>query len=292
MIHIWVFFALASAFSLATSDAFAKKALETGNEYLVAWLRLAFTFPFLFIVWLSIPTPELDGKFYVSFFTALPIELIALVLYIKALKYSALSLTLPFLSLTPIVLIVVSFVILGERVSMRGGAGIFLIAAGSYALNSGEIRKGLMEPFRAITREKGSLMMIAVAVLYSITSTLGKRAIEHSSAIFFGTTYFMALTLLFSPLALTMGRRELTWFTADRKSMRILIVAGLMNGIMIMTHMTAMSLTNVAYMIAVKRISLLIGVCYGYFFFKEDIRTRLPAAFLMLAGFVLVITSR
>ena len=34
--------------------------------------------------------------------------------------------------------------------------------------------------------------MIAVAVIYSVTATLGKMAIEHSSPLFFGITYFCA----------------------------------------------------------------------------------------------------
>jgi uncharacterized membrane protein len=69
-------------------------------------------------------------------------------------------------------------------------------------------------------------------------------------------------------------------------------MAGFFNGIMVMTHMTALSLTKVAYMISVKRVSLLIGVGYGYLLFKEDIRTRLPGAALMFVGFVLVVTAK
>jgi len=38
---------------------------------------------------------------------------------------------------------------------------------------------------------------------------------------------------------------------------------------MIITHMEAMNLTKVAYMISVKRTSLLMSVMYGYFLFQE-----------------------
>ena len=56
--------------------------------------------------------------------------------------------------------------------------------------------------------------------------------------------------------------------------------------------MTAVSLTNVAYMIAVKRTSLLIGVLYGHLFFREPgIRHRLPGALLMVAGVALIATG-
>src|SRR3989338_11016030 len=177
---MWVIFALISAFTLATSDALTKKALRDSNEYLAAWFRLFFSLPLLVVILLFIPMPQLDKEFFRAFFIALPVELITIILYIKALKVSPLSLTLPFLALTPVFLIFISYFIVGEKVSFWGGMGIFLIAAGSYILNISEIKKGFFEPFRAVTKEKGSVFMICVALLYSFTASFGKKAIEHS----------------------------------------------------------------------------------------------------------------
>jgi drug/metabolite transporter (DMT)-like permease len=131
----WVFLSLASAFFLATSDALVKKAVQQENEYLVAWFRLVFSLPVLVIILFWIPWPDLDADFYRAFFIALPIELITIILYIKALKLSPLSLTVPFLALTPVFIISVSYIVLGEKVSPLGAIGIMLIAAGSYFLN-------------------------------------------------------------------------------------------------------------------------------------------------------------
>ncbi|MFA4829228.1 MAG: hypothetical protein WC594_08415, partial [Thermodesulfovibrionales bacterium] len=58
------------------------------------------------------------------------------------------------------------------------------------------------------------------------------------------------------------------------------------------SHMLAMKLTKVAYMISVKRLSLIIGIMYGYFLFKEEnVRERLLGAILMFTGFVMVVTA-
>lgn len=291
MLPLWVILSLVTAFSLATSDALTKKALTDSNEYLVAWFRLFFSLPFLIITWFFIPVPQLDNIFFIAFICALPIELITIVLYIKALKVSPLSLTLPFLALTPVFLIAVSYLLLGEKVSVRGGAGILLIAAGSYLLHIHKISKGILEPLKAITRERGSVMMICVALLYSITSSLGKMAIEHSSPLFFGITYFIGVTLCFAPIGLWMGKSELKPFVKG-KMYRSVILPGFFFAVMIATHMIAMKLTKVAYMISVKRTSLLIGVFYGYIFFREtDIRSRALGAALMFAGFILIVTT-
>lgn len=287
----WVFLALLSAFMLATSDALTKKALGRENEYLVAWFRLVFSLPPLVVALAASPVPRIGPGFWPAFLIALPVELVTIVLYVRALKVSPMSLSLPFLALTPVFLIAVSFLVLGEEVSVRGAAGILLIAAGGYTLNLSGLRNGLLAPVRAVFREKGSMLMIGVAFLYSITSSMGKKAIADSSPVFFGATYFIALAVFFSPLAYVRGRADLRAFLKSGGCRRT-VLPGLFYGIMVLAHMAAMSLTQVAYMISVKRTSLLMGVLYGYFLFQEgDIRRRFAGALLMFCGFVLVVTA-
>ena len=285
-----MYLSLVCAFALATSDALTKRALAEGDEYLVAWFRLLFALPVLLILIFFIPVPAVDGLFYRAFAFSLPLEIIALVLYIKALRISPLSLTLPFLSLTPVFLIFFSYFILGEKVSVRGGIGIILLATGGYILNLHEMRNSIFSPFRAIGRERGSVLMIIVAFIYGITSSLGKMAIEHSSPLFFGATYFIVLTVLFGPIALIAGKNKKNF--VNRKQYRRLFFPGLFYSVMIVTHMLALGLTNVAYMISVKRTSLIMGVIYGYFLFGEKyLRERLAGAALMLTGFVMIVTA-
>lgn len=292
MENLWVLFALISAFMLATSDALTKKALTIHNEYLIAWLRLLLSLPFLFIALMFVPVPSLDSDFYKAFVLALPLEIIAVIFYTKALKVSPLSLTLPFLSLTPIFLIAVPYILFGEKVSLAGAIGVLLIAGGGYALNIKEFKKGVLEPFIAIKNEKGSIFMIIVALIYAFTSSLGKMAIEHSSAVFFGVTYIAALVILFAPLALYNGRDELKLIFKNG-ALKSSILPGLFSSLMIITHMIAMSMTKVAYMVSVKRLSLLIGVFYGFVLFKEKgMKERLAGAILMISGFVVIVLSR
>jgi len=291
MSYTWVFLSIVSALTLATSDALTKKALTGNNEYLVAWFRLLFSVPLLLILLVLIPVPKIDSEFYKAFAFALPLEIVAMLLYVKALRISPLSLTLPFLSLTPLFLILVSYVMLGEKVSFKGGVGIMLIAAGSYVLNIHEMRNGIFKPLRAITKERGSVLMIIVALIYSITSSLGKMAIQHSSPLFFGSTYFIVMTALYTPIALRMGGNDLGEFISVKQYKRLLL-PGVFYSVMIASHMIAISLVNVAYMISLKRTSLVMGVIYGYFFFREkNIRERLSGALLMFIGFIMIVTA-
>ena len=285
MTGLWIPLALASAFFLATADALTKRALSINDVYFVAWLRLLFSLPLLMACLFFIPVPHLDNTFYITVLTALPLEICALILYTKALKVSPLSLSLPFLSLTPVFLIIIPYLVLGESLSLPGALGVLCIAAGGYTLNINKFSEGILGPFAAIRKEKGALMMIVVAFLYSFTSALGKKAIEHSAPVFFGIIYYIIMFVLFTPIALFKSRRHL-----KKDAIGSTILPGMLDSIMNVTHMTAMSLTKVAYMISVKRLSLLIGVFYGYLFFKESgIKERLLGTLLMLTGFVIIV---
>jgi uncharacterized membrane protein len=284
----WIPLTLLCAFALATSDALAKRALERHNEYLVVWLRLALAAPFLLATLLFIPIPQPGPEFYRAFLLALPLEAVASLLYIRALKLSPMSLTLPFLALTPVFLLVVPFLLLGERISLYGAGGVLLIALGTYVLNLGSVKKGLLEPIRIIGREKGALCMIGVALIYSVTSTLGKQAVVASSPVFFAALYFPALALVLAPVALRRGREEVRGMFHSGVLKAVLWPA-LFYAVMVLAHMTALGMTQVAYMISVKRLSLLMGVLYGWFLFGEaGAGGRFAGAVLMVGGVALI----
>lgn len=287
---MWIIYALLTAILLATSDALTKRILASGDEYFVAWARLLFALPVFLASLLFIEIPHLNKDFWLATLIALPFEIAAMILYTKALKNSPISLTMPFLALTPLFLILASYLILGEKVSVSGGIGIILIASGSYTLNIHKMRYSLFEPLKAVFSEKGSVMMIAVALIYSITSSLGKMAITNSSPVFFGSFYFILMTILFTPIALNKNKGKLV---ITRKDILPLAVIGVTYSLMIIFHMLAMSLAKVAYMISVKRMSLLFSILYGHLLFKEEkIAERAVGGVLMFIGFVLIILCR
>jgi drug/metabolite transporter (DMT)-like permease len=288
----WVGYALLSAFCLATADALTKKrlgALQRPEDlYLVAWARLLYATPFLAVALLFIPIPPLDATFWRTIVLLVPLEFVALVLYVKALQLSPLSLTLPLLSLTPAFLLVTSALMLGETPSTVGIVGVLCIVAGAFLLQAQAWREGFWQPLRLIWHERGSRYMIAAALLYSITSNLGKQAILHSSPVFFGVIYFLILSVAFFPVVfLAVGRRSLSAIWR-----RDFVAIGAFEAIMILAHVLAIVQTNVAYMIAIKRTSMLFGLAYGARWFGErQLAQRLAGMLVMLAGVALTVAG-
>ncbi len=281
----WLPFALSTALALSFADALSKKALASNDDIVVAWVREGYALPFLALGFFFFPLPALDAVFWITVAALLPMEITALILYVRAIKLSPLSLTVPFMALSPVFIIFFAFVFLGESPSVAGAGGIVLIAVGAYALNAGAYRHGLLGPVRAIFKERGSVLMIIVALIYSLTSTLGKVAVEHSSPVFFGFFYSFLLTLAMTAYVAYKGKLRLV---LSRPATFIPI--GLCTATMISTHFIAISLTQAAYMISVKRTSLVWSVILGRLLFKEkDLRQRLAGSVIMMAGVLVIV---
>lgn len=283
---MWIVYALLSALFSATTEALTKKSLVTTDEYLLTWVRHLFAIPFLIAIIPFINIPSLDSTFWLTILLLLPLEITAIILSIKALKASPLSLTIPFLAFTPLFLILTSFLMLGETPDISGTIGILLITIGAYTLNIHSTKEGILEPIKSIAKERGSILMLIVAFIYSITSNLGKIAILHSSPVFFGVIYYIVLAFVLTPVAVMKSNRHLHQIAPGLFNYCLI---GLFLALMIIFHVIAITMTNVAYMISVKRTSLIFSVGYGYLLFNErNIMERLLGSLLMIIGIMLI----
>jgi drug/metabolite transporter (DMT)-like permease len=126
----WFFLSLLAAFSLATSDAVTKKFFSDNSPYVMGLIRLGYALPWLLAALFFIPLIIPDTTFWLCMLTGLPLEVVAFYCYMKALKVSPLSLTVPFLAFTPGFIIATGWIILGEKITAGGLFGIMLIIGG------------------------------------------------------------------------------------------------------------------------------------------------------------------
>ena len=191
-------------------------------------------------------------------------------------------------------LIGTGWLLLGETVSRQGLLGILLVVAGAWGLNldrAGRHPRTWLAPFAAIVDRRGSRLMLMVAAIYSVTAVLGKGALGYmpDQAMVFGALYFALL-----------GGLTLVFFGAREPAMirRALLggpavwsVAALMS-VMVVTHFLALAQTATAYMIAVKRTSILFGILLGAWLFRERrLGQHLAAGGLMVSGVALILVE-
>lgn len=283
---LWFSLSLLAALSLATADAIVKRFYSHMSAYEMALVRLIFAIPYLGILLIIVPWPKIDGTFFLCAAIALPLETVALLCYMRSIKVSPLSLSLPFLAFTPAFIILSGYIILNERLTLNGIIGICMIVFGAYVLNLSKARLNPLRPFSFIFKEQGSWLMMITAFIYSITATLGKLAIKHSSPSFFAAFYFFCLTIiLLSIFPFIKGVRYKNIFYRPFIGMSI----GLLVTTMILGHVFAISIVKAAYMISVKRCSVLFGVLYGAILFREThIHERLIGSLFMVGGVMLI----
>ncbi len=305
----WLLLALLAAISLASADAATKAWLGDYSAAEISLVRFSLSGLLLAPLLLGMPAlSSLPAPFWGWLTAMIPLEIAAMLLYMAAIRDHPLALTVPYLAFTPAFVLVIGHWLLGETVSMQGAAGVLLVVAGAWLLNVRHAR--LMDyrswgaPLAAIIREPGSRMMLAVAVIFAFTATMGKAVLSYLPPRYFGPFYFVVLGLVM-PLVWalvphrrsTAGRRRrqpvqrLGLRGLWRRPRAVLAVAAL-NGVMIIAHFEAIARVEVAYMVAVKRTSLLFGILYGALLFGEaGLRSHLAAGALMVAGVAVIVTG-
>jgi len=282
---LWVALALLTAAFESAKDVLSKLRLRQADEYLVAWAWRCFALPFLLPPLLLFPPPRPDAEFWGALLVSGALNTVSAVLYMQALKASELSLTVPMIAFSPLFLLLTSPLMLGEAPGWSGVAGVLLIVAGSYRLGSAPGRRGLFAPLRALLAERGPRRMLLVALIWSVSANVDKIGVLHSSPLCWAAALnaFIALALLPAVLLRSRGGRLLP------QGLPGLLLIGAAGGLGSACQMTALSLTLVPYVIAIKRSSIVMSSLWGHLRLGEaGMRRRLPAALLMLAGVVLI----
>jgi drug/metabolite transporter (DMT)-like permease len=286
----WLPLTLLCAFALASSDAAAKRWLGSSNVWDMLLVRLGLA-GLLLVPWLLWHPPgELTYTFWGWMALLAPLEVVAMLLYMRAIRDHALSLTLPYMAFTPVFIVASGYLVLGETVSPRGLTGIGLVVAGSWLLNFETVGRlsgrGLLAPFRAILRNPGSRMMLLAACIYALTAAGSKAAMLEVGSEGFGALYFVIVGGF--SLLLTGLLRPRSFRVMVEQPGASLLVAALM-ALMVVTHFLAIAQVEAAYMIAAKRTSLLFGILYGALLFGErHLGRHLVAGGLMVAGVALI----
>ncbi len=283
----WFILSLLGAFLDATYYMFLKKYLKNIDQHVLASGIYLFSFVVLITISFIKGLPAVQEGFFLTLSITVGINLIAIILLLKAFITTDLSLTVPMMSFTPAFLILTSFLILGEFPTLIGIAGIALIVIGSYVLNLNVKKKGLLYPFKELFRNKGTLFMLIVAFLFSISSNYDKLTVLKSDPVFSTAMFCLSLGLLFFIISLAKKKQVLSIYQDN--FYRFLLIAAILSvgGIAVNS---ALTMQIVPYVLSIKRISIIFGVIYGFWIFKEKhMLNRAVGAVIMLLGAVMII---
>lgn len=164
--------AAAAALGWALYDV-ARRALAT---HLTAWVLVAATtlgaLPPLLAWALVAGDWRISAAYWAPGLASVALNVAANFCYFRAFQMAPISVTLPMLSFTPLFASLLGALFLGETIDARAATGAALVVLGGLALG---LRSG------GLRFEPGSAMMLVVALLWSATLLLDKRAMALTS---------------------------------------------------------------------------------------------------------------
>lgn len=285
----WLIFSLLSSFFDSVSNALKKRGAQKINVLSAAWAQRFFAlFILIPLVIFYKSFQSVNSAFWLALIATSVLNTIASILFVKSIKDSPLSLTLPITTFTPVFLLITSPLILGEFPKTLGIIGILSVVIGSYILNLSKSVNGPFEPILAIFKDQGPRLMLIVAIIWSVTSNIDKIVVRNSNPLLASLSTTTTILVL---LTIVLIIRKVSIRNILRNS-KVLAPIGLADGLSLVFQMTAISMTLVANVISVKRTSPLLGTLWGKVFFREkNIKERFAGAFIMVIGVILIALS-
>lgn len=282
---LWVFLSILAGLGDATMFALMKK-LKGVDRISVLWVLYMFALPFLLILLFFNYPENINPKVY--WIAGLNAFLLALTMYfiLKAIQESSLSKSIPMLSLTPLFLLVTSYLMVNEFPSFYGVMGVILIVFGAYAINIKQYKEGIFEPFRHLYKDKGSRYILFAAFIMSIMANLFKLGILNSNPAYYNVLIYSFIPIILSPFLINGFKRKILDI---KKNFKTLLLLGFSSAFMATASSLALLTAIVPYVISLKRSSIIFSIFYGYFMFREkDIKYALVGSFVMLLGVILI----
>jgi len=258
-----------SAFFWAAFDLTRKLSLQKISS---VSLLLIFTLgqTLIFGSWVFYEDPFLNVKSYIIPGLALIIiSLFSALLFLKAIKQSDLSLTIPLLSLSPLFSSLFSLIFLNEKLSYFQYIGVFLIIFGTLILYSKRITLGeILKSFKVLINNRSARLMFVVSLIWSLTPVLDKLCLKNSSINIHGFIQSFGLVILLTSLL----KREKHEIIGLKKNWKLILITTFTGILATVLQFYAILFNYVPIMEAIKRsVGQLSSVVFGKIFFKEKI---------------------
>jgi drug/metabolite transporter (DMT)-like permease len=249
--------------------------------------------------------PELPNKFWWATAAKVPLYALAIWSYAMAHRKGDISLISPLLAITPAIIVVIAPAMIGQNAGPLGISGILLIVIGAYFLNFSQRKNGLLGPMKELWKDHGARFMMLTATVYALTSILDAIGVKSAgndflSALLWVIAFNLGAVLFITPLAIYSFKklRKEYWELPQvreflgTKGFIKMSLTGFFNGSGEIAQMMAMTFLLAAYVNAIKRFSMVLGVFVGAIVFKDkNFKERLTGSLIMLCGVVLIIIS-
>lgn len=289
---MWIAFSLTAALGAAGTSLVLKRAIEHGGVVVsTVVFRVIGGLLLLGVVVTSGVWPNLTPAYWQAAALVIPPEVVGMVCMTLALRAGDLSLVQPMMGMLPLFVMISGAVFLNEIPTPTAGVGILLVTAGVYCVG---LRSGgsVLEPLRALARERASWYAVAASFSWSFASVLHKVGIAEVGPFPWAVTLTLGSSAVLAvSLPILAWRTGGTGFPAQtRPWATFMVLAGILFAIQQTGLHMALQRAQAGYVIAVNATSILIAIALGILLLGERAaaRNRIIGGLLVSTGAVLI----
>lgn len=194
--------------------------------------------------------------------------------FVRSMKMIGASRALPISSINPLLTLVLAILLLGERITPLSMAGALLVLSGIYLLAFPYGPLGRMRDLLGSADRGGIALALAAALCWSISTIIVKQALEGvdllaAACVRMGTAFLLLMLL---ELFQSGGK---TPPGLSRRTMGIMVVAGVIGSASTFLYLAAVSLAGAAKASILISTSPFFGLPLSLIFLRERINSRI-----------------
>lgn len=199
------------------------------------------------------------------------------------------SLTYPIVRSSPVFVLLMGVVFLGEIPSKLALVGILVVVLGVQIMNQKSLSfSGFLSHFR---NADGRVMAAAglTAFFSACYSVIDKKGVLKMDPVLFFYIFFALSGFMFLGYLLSMKERRGRYFEILKRDKMWIALAAVLEFSSYVLILFAFRISKVAYIVALRQISVVFGVLYGIWFLKEKYgKVRLVGSLVIFLGVFLI----
>ena len=288
---MWFYLAILSAFFNAIGNIARRTHGSLAQPAELSWWTLLFSVPLGLGLLLVSNQPYYHSQdFVLPLIASALINCVSSVFQFKAYKLSQASVVSPIANFLPILLVVTSFLFLGVTPKLGGLVGILIVVGGVY-YSSVSGKHSVFHPIQQLFQNPGSRAMLITVSLWSFSSVLDRIALRSASPAF--VLCFMQITMFITISLYLLARPQKRRFQRGERIMKRwgwhIAAISVFVTVSAFFQIEAISMMNPSYVLAVKRLDVLLTIIFsGLFLHEKHIFKRFKGSAVALVGVVII----
>jgi len=276
----WILFASLSAFFAGITSILAKMGIRDVDSTVVTAIRTVVVVVFAWLMVLIVGSAgeisSIDGRTMFYLVISGLTTGASWLCYFKALEKGDVNKVVPIDKSSIVITVILAVVLLGEGLSVWGGAGIAFIAVGTMAM----IERKDTEKVAG-----GTWLLYAVgsAVFAALTSIFGKVGIEGvESTLGTAIRTLVVLAMAWAMVYVVGKQREVRGI--GRKAMGFIVASGIATGASWLCFYRALQTGPASIVVPIDKLSILVSVVLAFVFFGERLNRRSAVGLAMIVA--------